>query len=227
MTIPEEGCKRAANWWHYHWLWLVVGVVALFLLGHLVWSSVSAPKYDLQVAIIARDIYPDPVLEQLADGLSPYTQDLNGDGKATVQVVQYVIDFRTENAETIDARTQSAGVSGLLADLRSCYTQVFLAEDPDGFSLSTGALRYRDGTLPADEVYPAWQETCYRWQDCPNLTRLTFDGYDAALYGGSGHTEDWFAGLYLGSRGFWDGTAPTYPEGSEAFWQKLIAGAVS
>lgn len=227
MTIPEKDRKRAANWLRYHWLWLVVGAAALFLLGHLVWSALSAPKYDLQVAVIAGDVYPDPVLEQLADALSAYTRDLNGDGKASVHVVQYVVDFRTENAETIDARTQAAGVSGLLADLRSCDTQVFLVEDPDGFSLSTGALRYRDGALPADEVYPAWQETCYRWQDCPSLTGLTFDGYDAAIYGGSGRTEDWFAGLYLGSRGFWDGTAPAYPEDSEAFWQKLIAGAAS
>lgn len=227
MTTPEERSKRAANWLRYHWLWLVVGAAALFLLGHLVWSALSAPKYDLQVAVIAGDIYPDPVLEQLADALSAYTRDLNGDGKAAVHVVQYVVDFRTENAETIDARTQAAGVSGLLADLRSCNTQVFLVEDPDGFSLSTGALRYRDGALPADEVYPAWQETCYRWQDCPSLTGLTFDGYDAAIYGGSGRTEDWFAGLYLGSRGFWDGTAPAYPEDSEAFWQKLTAGAAS
>lgn len=227
MTIPEESSKRAANWLHYHWLWLAVGAAALFLLGHLIWSALSAPKYDLQVAVIARDIYPDPVLEQLAEGLSAYAPDLNGDGKASVRVVQYVIDFRTENAETIDARTQSAGVSGLLADLRGCHTQVFLAEDPDGFSLSTGALRYRDGTLPDDEVYPAWQETCYRWQDCPRLAALTFEGYDAEIYGGSGHTEDWFTVLYVGSRGFWDGTATDHPEESEAFWQTLTAGAAS
>lgn len=227
MTDRKESRKHAANWLHYHWLWLVVGAVALFLLGHLIWSAVSAPKYDLQAAIIAKDVYPDPVLEQLSEALSAYARDLNGDGKATVRVVQYVIDFRTENAGTIDARTQSAGVSGLLADLRACFTQVFLVEDPDGFSLSTGALRYRDGSLPADGVYPAWQETCCRWQDCPNLTALTFDGYDAGIYGGSGRTEDWFANLYIGSRGFWDGTAPAYPEANEAFWQTLISGAPS
>lgn len=227
MAISEQNRKRAADWLRYHWLWLVVGGIALFLLGHLIWSSVTAPKYDLQVAVIARDVFPDPVLEQLGDGLRAYTRDLNGDGKVTVHVVQYVIDFRADNAEAIDMRTQAAGVSGMLADLRACHTQVFLVEDPDAFSLSTGALRYRDGSLPADEVYPVWQETCYRWLDCPNLTKLIFDGYDAGLYGGSGRTEDWFEKLYVGSRGFWEDTAPAYPEESEAFWQTLTTGARS
>lgn len=225
MATSEQNRKRAANWLRYHWLWLVVGGVVLFLLGHLVWSSVTAPKYDLQVAVISRNVCPDPVLEQLAGGLSTYARDLDGNGKVTVHVVQYVIDFRADHAETIDMRAQAAGVSGLLADLRACHTQVFLVEDPDGFSLSTGALRYRDGTLPADEVYPTWEETCYRWTDCPNLTRLSFEGYDAGLYGGSGRTEDWFAGFYVGSRGFWEDTAPAYPAESEAFWQTLIADA--
>ncbi len=227
MDEKKTWKKSADNWWHYHRLWLIAGAVGLLLFIHMIWSSFNSPGYDLQVAVITREAWPDPVLDQLSQGLSLYAEDLDGDGSAAVRVVQYVINFRPDERESIDQRTQAAGVSGMLADLKGCYSQVFLVEDPDGFSASTGALRYRDGELPEDDVYPSWQETCYRWTDCPSLTALTFPGYDAGLYGGSGRTEDWFRRLYIGSRGFWDGTAPEYPEASEAFWQALTAGAAS
>lgn len=225
MGDSEQRRRMLSNWLRYHWLWLTVGGIGLFLLGHLIWSGITAPRYDLQVAIIAGRVYPDPVLDQLAQALTPYAADLDGNGKTQVNVVQYVVSFRTENDAQTDARTRAAGVSGMLADLRSCETQVFIVEDPDGFSRSTGALRYRDGTLPADDVYPVWQETCYRWQDCPVLAGLPLGDYDAVLYGGTGHTADWFQGLYIGSRGFWEDTATRFAEGNEAFWQALTTGA--
>lgn len=225
MKFPAD--RRAAdNWWHYHWLAVVVAAVAAALVGHLIFSSVTAPRADLQVALIASKAYPDSALDALARALTPLTADENGDGERTVMVVQYTVNFRTDTAASTDASAQKAGVAGMLADLRGCYSQIFLLEDPDGFSRSTGALRCRDGTLPADGVYPDKAETCYRWADCPVLAGLDLGTYDSTLYGGTGSVQDLFGGLYVGSRGFWDGTATAHPEADEALWQTITAGAL-
>lgn len=218
--------KDRENWWHYNWGKVLAGGIGLALGLHLVFSALTAPKWDLQVAIISKTAYPDEVLTALSDALSVYTTDLNGDGKARVEVVQFTINFDATD-ESVDQRRQSAAVSGLLADLRSNDTQVFFTDDPDGFSQSTGALRYRDGTLPADEVYPTWQETSYRWTDCPALTALALGEYDAYLYGGSGDAQTELSRLYIGSRGFWDGTHTAHPAEDEALWQALTEGAAA
>ncbi len=217
--------QKTANWWHYHWLWVLAGVVALGLFAHLIWSSLTAPKWDLQIAVIVKKPLPLPVLTALSEGLSQYTTDLDGNGNNRVEVVQYVVNFRTD-AENVDPKVQSAGVAGMMADLRNGYSQVFLMDDPNGFSLSTGALRYRDGTLPADEVYPTAEQTSYLWTACPALTNLELGEYDASQYGGSGNIQTELSHLYVGSRGFWEETSTEHPAEDEALWQALTAGAV-
>lgn len=216
--------QKAANWWHYHWLWVVAGVVFAILALHMLWSSVHAPKWDLQVAVIVKEPFPSQVLEALSDALSDYTTDLNNDGVNRVEVIQYVVNFRTDEGK-IDPKTQSGGVAAMMADLRECYSQVFLLDDPDGFSISTGALRYRNGDLPEDDVYPLKEETCYLWTDCPELMQLQLGSYDAELYGGSGDVKTELSHLYIGSRGFWDGTATEHPECDEALWHALTENA--
>lgn len=218
--------KKAENWWYYHRGWVIAGVVFVMLAVHLVWSSHNAPKWDLQVAVIVKDPFPAEVLEALSDGLSVYTADLNGDGKNRVEVVQYVVNFRKDDP-TVDPKTQSAGVASMMADLRGCYSQVFLLDDPDGLSIATGALRYKNGQLPADEVYPPKEETCYAWTDCPELMQLELGSYNAELYGGSGDVQVELSHLYVGSRGFWDGTQTQYPAEDETLWQKLTENAVN
>ena len=230
---PHEYTKaeKAANWWHYHWAAVVIGVAAVFFGGWIIKDTVFQTRPDVQIAYVGTHELPVDTVNALQDALTPFCHDENGDGKVVVQVATYNVDFDAEN-ESTDAYYQMAGVTRLSAELSSGgKTYIFLLEDPEGFEAQTGALQYLDGTVPDDpETTDAdWREMVYRWTDCPVLTGLDLGGYEGLtlMDDVTGTNQSVLAHLYVGRRGVWDEQqVPTY-EGCAELWDTLTAGAVS
>lgn len=230
---PREYTKQenAANWWHYHWMWVVIGVVAVLLAAWIIKDTVFQTRPDVQIAYVGLHDLPADTVTALQDALTPYCTDVNGDGKVVVQVDSYTVDFDAENTST-DAYYQMAGVTRLSAELASGgKTYLFLLEDPEGFEAQTGALQYLDGTVPDDpETTDAdWREMVYRWTDCPVLTGLDLGSYEGLtlMDDVTGTNQSVLAHLYVGRRGVWDEKqVPTY-KGCAELWDTLTAGAVS
>lgn len=230
---PREYTKaeKAANWWHYHWVAVVIGVAAVFFGGWIIKDTVFQTRPDVQIAYVGTHELPVDTVNALQNALTPFCQDENGDGKVVVQVATYNVDFDVEN-ESTDAYNQMAGVTRLNGDLSSgSKTCIFLLEDPENFEKMTGALRYLDGTTPEDQDDAAadWQQMVYRWTDCPVLTGLdlgNFEGY-TALDNITDTNQNALAHLYVGCRGVWDNDqAEAFADGF-ALWDTLTAGAVS
>lgn len=230
---PREYTKaeKAANWWHYHWVAVVIGVAAVFFGGWIIKDTVFQTRPDVQIAYVGTHELPVDTVNALQNALTPFCQDENGDGKVVVQVATYNVDFDVEN-ESTDAYYQMAGMTRLNGDLSSgSKTCIFLLEDPENFEKMTGALRYLDGTTPEDQDDAAadWQQMVYRWTDCPVLTGLdlgNFEGY-TALDDITDTNQNALAHLYVGCRGVWDNDqAAAFADGF-ALWDTLTAGAVS
>lgn len=230
---PREYTKKekAQNWWHYHWVAVVIGVAAVFFGGWIIKDTVFQTRPDVQIAYVGTHELPVDTVNALQNALTPFCQDENGDGKVVVQVATYNVDFDVEN-ESTDAYYQMAGMTRLNGDLSSgSKTCIFLLEDPENFEKMTGALRYLDGTTPEDQDDAAadWQQMVYRWTDCPVLTGLdlgNFEGY-TALDDITDTNQNALAHLYVGCRGVWDNDqAEAFADGF-ALWDTLTAGAVS
>lgn len=230
---PREYTKaeKAANWWHYHWVAVVIGVAAVFFGGWIIKDTVFQTRPDVQIAYVGTHELPVDTVNALQNALTPFCQDENGDGKVVVQVATYNVDFDAEN-ESTDAYYQMAGMTRLNGDLSSgSKTCIFLLEDPENFEKMTGALRYLDGTTPEnqDDAAADWQQMVYRWTDCPVLTGLdlgNFEGY-TALDDITDTNQNALAHLYVGCRGVWDNDqAEAFADGF-ALWDTLTAGAVS
>ena len=230
---PREYTKaeKAANWWHYHWVAVVIGVAAVFFGGWIIKDTVFQTRPDVQIAYVGTHELPVDTVNALQNALTPFCQDENGDGKVVVQVATYNVDFDVEN-ESTDAYYQMAGMTRLNGDLSSgSKTCIFLLEDPENFEKMTGALRYLDGTTPEDQDDAAadWQQMVYRWTDCPVLIGLdlgNFEGY-TALDDITDTNQNALAHLYVGCRGVWDNDqAEAFADGF-ALWDTLTAGAVS
>ena len=230
---PREYTKKekAANWWHYHWMAVVVAVLVVMFGVWIIKDTVFQTRPDVQVAYVGTSDLPTDTVTALQDALTPFCSDLNGDGKVVVQVDSYTVDFDAAN-ESTDAYYQMAGVTRLSAELSSGgKTYIFLLEDPEGFEAQTGALQYLDGTVPDDpETTDAdWREMVYRWTDCPVLTGLDLGSYEGLtlMDDVTGTNQSVLAHLYVGRRGVWDEKqVPTY-EGCAELWDTLTAGAVS
>lgn len=231
---PREYTKKekAANWWHYHWMAVVVAVLVVVFGVWIIKDTVFQTRPDVQVAYVGTSDLPTDTVTALQDALTPFCSDLNGDGKVVVQVDSYTVDFDAANENT-DAYYQMAGVTRLSAELSSGgKTYIFLLEDPEGFETQTGALQYLDGTVPDDpETTDAdWREMVYRWTDCPVLTGLDLGGYEGLTLmddvTGARTRACWRTSTWDAAASGTKSRIPTY-EGCAELWDTLTAGAVS
>lgn len=230
---PREYTKKekAANWWHYHWMAVVVAVLAVVFGVWIIKDTVFQTRPDVQVAYVGTSDLPTDTVTALQDALTPFCSDLNGDGKVVVQVDSYTVDFDAANENT-DAYYQMAGVTRLSAELASGgKTYIFLLEDPEGFEKSTGVLQYLDGTVDDDPetADPDWRKMVYRWTDCPVLTGLELGSYDGytLMDDATGTNQSVLEHLYVGRRGVWDEKQAENYAHCAALWDALTAGAVS
>ena len=218
--------EKAANWWHYHKLYVGIAVIAVVLVVWMVHDVVTR-------------VLPTDTVTALENTLAAYCDDRNGDGKVVVELVQYNLDFDSERENT-DAYTQMAGVTRLSADLSSeDGPYIFIMQDTDyaqQFAETTGALQYLDGTMPDtenvdenDNVIVDWTKMVYRWTDCPALA-----GLDLGTYTGltmvddlQGENQDIMKNTYIGRRAYYTDKTALESETYDALWNILTAGAVS
>ena len=230
--------EKAANWWHYHKLYVGIAVIAVVLVVWMVHDVVTRVRPDYRVGYVGSSNLPTDTVTALENTLAAYCDDRNGDGKVVVELVQYNLDFDPESENT-DAYTQMADVTRLSADLSSeDGPYIFIMQDTDyaqQFAETTGDLQYLDGTMPDtenvdenDNVIVDWTKMVYRWTDCPVLTGMELGSYTSdAVQSASGDSQQLLADYYIGIRGAWLKESASLLENSEPLWANLTAGAVS
>ena len=83
MTAPEKGrWYWAKNWLHYHWLYLIIAAVVLWvgiswLANALHWGE-TLPDY--QIAYVGKSALPEDTAHAIEAAFAQYGEDLNGDG---------------------------------------------------------------------------------------------------------------------------------------------------
>ena len=211
VLTPKE---RRANWWDYHGLHVMAGVViALIVLG-VVWraaAGLSGQKPDYQIAYVGSAPLPERTAAALEHGLAGLGADCNGDGAVAVQLHQYIISADGNGSSSY------AATMTLLSDLDSCESYFFLLEDPEGFQDNYRVLRWLDGSMPEGDALTAGP-CALAWTDCPALADLPLE--DAEPEGIA-----LLSGLSLARRGFWGSKTAAHPDGCDALWERLTQGA--
>ena len=230
--------EKAANWWHYHKLYVGIAVIAVVLVVWMVHDVVTRVRPDYRVGYVGSSNLPTDTVTALENTLAAYCDDRNGDGKVVVELVQYNLDFDSESENT-DAYTQMADVTRLSADLSSeDGPYIFIMQDTDyaqQFAETTGDLQYLDGTMPDtenvdenDNVIVDWTKMVYRWTDCPALT-----GLDLGTYTGltmvddlQGENQDIMKNTYIGRRAYYTDKSSLLSYIFVDLWNMFCAGAV-
>lgn len=204
--------EKRRNWWHYHKWHVVIAAVLAVCVGNILWNAlgIGETKPDYSIAYVGSVPLSEETAAALCDGLAAISPDLNGDGKVTVELQQYV-SVNTGDSDSL-YYAQAARVQ-LVADITDCKSYFFLLEDPAGFQEATSALRNLDGSLPADgDLTPDGKYVI--WGDCPRLTQIEL-----------GTAQETVSRLSFARRGFW--TEKTVPNAAEcdALWERLTEGA--
>lgn len=216
---PKE---KRQNWWHYHKWYVMIGAVALVLLGLMIREMFfdRDPVPDYKVACVGSAYLPEDTVAALETALAELGEDLNGDGQVLVRVNEYPLF-----ADDTDYQTVMAAQVQLAGDMDNNGSFIFLLEDPAAFQEQVGILAYPDGSVPAEDADISEGLYC-RWSDCPVLAGLELGEYTAYTTQGTvtGDNQQILSGLYVARREIWEKESDSLA-GAVAFWQKLTAGA--
>ncbi len=229
--------QKLENWWHYHWIQLVVLAVVVLLAGYFIYQAVSRVRPDYQIALVSSLPVPQQVTDQLETGLAALGQDVNGDGDTVVQLNVYQVSFAEPDwgdapasdvgqamGEMTQGYTQMAESTVLTADLSAGDSTIFLLDDPEGFQTAYGALSDLEGVFPQAENSMEGV-VLYDWSACPALTALDLGEYTNAL-GETMTGQECMSRFVVARRGFGEKQPETLAQ-DEALLAAMTAGAAA
>ena len=100
--------EKAANWWHYHWMAVVVAVLVVVFGVWIIKDTVFQTRPDVQVAYVGTSDLPTDTVTALQDALTPFCSDLNGDGKVDQLDITIAQAFYQARSTDIDWNTPGA-----------------------------------------------------------------------------------------------------------------------
>lgn len=208
---PLTRKQKLANWFYYYKWWIVVCVVLLSIVGSIVWSAlgIGKTKPDYIFAYVGSHGLPDSCAASMEAEIAKLGQDVNGDGKVTVELRQYLVN-RSGDPETAMYYNYAGNVV-LLADITEAESYFFLAEDAAGIQKAYQIFAQSDGT-PPEEGDLSVQDKVYRWSDCPVLSGLAVE-------------QSPLEGLSFGRRCFYDDKQAESRAANAALWEILTKGA--
>ena len=187
VNIPREmpdltPQQRRDNWWRYHWLYVLAGVLAVLTAAGIAWERFARAEYDCGAALVTRYAVTQKELSALKTALEAAAEDSNSDGRVQVSVNDIQIDYTATDLDDASIRQMTTNVDKLHADFYTGQSGVFILDDPENFQRNHAALRYLDGSEPTEDAVD-WENMVRHWNDSPVLNGLTFRNLDtASLY---------------------------------------------
>ncbi len=181
--------EKFDNFWHYHKNIIFAVIAAIILIVFFMVDVLSKVEPDYNIALLNHSALPNEALELLQAELTPYAQDLNGDGSVEVYINQYTIapptseestaqtSEQTQTASTVDPNTQMANVTRIMADLQLGTSMIFITDDVESFQQQYGMFAYNDGTTPNSEQIN-FDELGVKWQDSSVLSNINSEFTD-------------------------------------------------
>lgn len=208
---PLTGKAWWINWFHYNKLWIAVWAVILSVAGSMIWNAlgIGRVKPDYIFAYIGGNQLPEECAAALEPELAALGEDVNGDGRVTVEVREYALN-RSGDAETALYYNYAADVV-LVADITNAESYFFIVEDPAGVQKAYQIFAGADGA-PPEEGDLKVDDKVFQWSGCPVLSGLDLD-------------QEPLEGLYIGRRCFYDEKQAENQEANDSFWNVITKGA--
>lgn len=111
--VPKTPAEKIKNIW-FHDKWYIIGIAALVIVvAFMVAQCATREKYDLKVVVYTYTPVADNSNELIAEYLEQYCGDIDGDGKANIQVIN--CSFSKESGDVQYQNTMASKLQAVLA----------------------------------------------------------------------------------------------------------------
>ena len=175
------GKDKRKNWWYYHKVHLLVGIIVVGLVGSFIYSMVTKVNPDYTIGLLTSYSMPSNGLDQLEKCITPYADDRNGDGQVVVTVVNYVY---SDDADA-DATQQQAAVVRFLADASSNTCMIYL-HDQEASMLFPEAISAVCSSIttarPCRRMPTIVENAMLSWDEIPALAKFVPQTEEGDMY---------------------------------------------
>ncbi len=85
--VPTTATDKAKNFWFYNKYFVIFGLIMAVILTVVIKQCATREKYDAQVVLFAYSAFTPEQISVLEYQLEQYYEDLNGDGKSNIQII--------------------------------------------------------------------------------------------------------------------------------------------
>lgn len=209
--------EKRQNWWHYHKWHVVIVLLCALMLTSIISGAVRNGRNvpDYHIAFVGKTALPEDTREALELALARLGEDLNGNGKVQVEILEYRLQDAEQELDFLDmerAAEQSYNEAlRLMVNVETVESVLYLLEEPELFQAQYAILE------------PQW----YPWTGCPVLTGLELGTFEIPVVGGMavGDSQQAMQTVYLACRDMTEtGTNETI-EGALRLFDILTEGA--
>ena len=178
--MPENMTRRQRrdNWWRYHWLQVLIGVLAVIVLAGAAWERFTRERYDCSVALVTRYAATPAESASIQEALERVCPDVDGDGEVHVAFNAIQIDYTSTDLDDAAIQTMVTNVDKLNADFYTRQSGIFLLDDPENFQASHEALSRLDGAAPPEGALD-WENMTIPWKDWAGSNQVELDNCEA------------------------------------------------
>ena len=180
---PITFLKKVENFWFYHKLKLLSGLLILCILIVGVHSCINKKSIDMYVLYMVNGAYSTQANEELALKLEQYVDDLDGDGEKRVQII--TISFSEVLART--DQSQDATLTRMVGQVASGPALFYVFDDANYQALKQAQVQIFE---EISELVP----------DCKYMETERFDASSSGFLEGVLGFEDADEPLYFGIR---------------------------
>ena len=200
--------QRRDNWWRYHWLHVLVVVLAVITVAGVAWERLTREHYDCSVALVTRYAATAEEIASIQGALERICPDFNGDGEVHVAINAIQIDYTSTALDDAAIQVMTTNVDKLNSDFYTRQSGIFLLDDPENFQAAHGALAWLDGSTPPEGSLE-WEKMTVPWLDWVGAAGVELDNCEA----------DW---LWFARRAAFDKADEAAFAGADALWTAMF-----
>ena len=102
--------QRRDNWWRYHWLYVLAGVLAATAAAGVAWERLTRERYDCSVALVTKYAAAPAEIASMQAALETVCPDLDGDGEVHVAVNAIQIDYTSTRMDDAAIQVMTTNV---------------------------------------------------------------------------------------------------------------------
>lgn len=168
----DTGKAKAQNWWYYNKKKLFIGILCGALVVSFICSVIFKVHPDYTVAIMSGQYVDDSALKVLENSLTPYGEDVNGDGKVVVRVLNYSVATQSGDS-SYDVAAQQAVAVRFAADISTGESMIWLHDEVGYYCMGEQENLFQTINPKADE------NDMIPWKDVKALKKMDFEGYES------------------------------------------------